>query len=76
MAPTSAASRPLSARRDPDVPLAVVMLPPASGTSKTYDQARRVFTALDVQPVSEPELDDWAEDIAQSIVGAASGSLV
>jgi hypothetical protein len=52
------------------------MLPPASGTSKTYDQARRVFTALDVQPVSEPELDDWAEDIAQSIVGAASGSLV
>jgi hypothetical protein len=53
--------------RDPDVPLAVVMLPPASGTSKTYDQARHVFEAIQARPVSEPELDEWAAEVAESI---------
>jgi hypothetical protein len=58
-------------RSHPELPLAVVMLPPASGTSKTYEQARKVFSALDAEPVETPELDEWAADIAESFVRAA-----
>jgi hypothetical protein len=55
-------------KRDAGVPLAVVMRPPASGTSKTYEQARHVFEALEARAVSQPELDDWAAEVAESLV--------
>lgn len=55
-------------KRDPETPLAVVMLPPVSGTSKTYDQARHVFQALEARAVNEAELDEWAAEVAESIV--------
>ena len=61
-------------KRDPAIPLAVVMRPPASGTSKTYDQARHVFGALKARPVSQPELDDWAAEVAESIIESTTGS--
>jgi hypothetical protein len=51
-----------------DLPLAVVMLPPARGTSKTFEQARRVFEALDARPVVENELTDWAGEVADSLI--------
>jgi hypothetical protein len=57
-------------KRDPDVPLAVVMMPPARGTSKTYEQARHVFEALEARAVSEPELDEWAAEVAESVVAS------
>jgi hypothetical protein len=57
-------------RRQPDVPIAVLMLPPVKGTSKTYGQAVHVFEELDARPVPEPELEDWAHDVARDVVGA------
>jgi len=47
-----------------ELPLAVVMLPPVKGTSKTYDQARHVFEKLQATPVSEAELPGWAREVA------------
>jgi hypothetical protein len=55
-------------KRDAGVPLAVVMRPPASGTSKTYEQARHVFEALEARAVSQPDLDNWAAEVAESFV--------
>jgi hypothetical protein len=50
------------------LPLAVVMLPPVSGASKTYDQARHVFDALDARTVPEDEIEAWATEVAASVV--------
>jgi hypothetical protein len=54
-------------KRDDTLPMAVVMLPPVKGTSKTYEQARHVFGALEARPVAEPELHDWAADVAREL---------
>jgi Protein of unknown function (DUF3037) len=56
--------------RVPDVPLAVIMLPPASGTSKAYDQARYVFDRLKARSVSEGEITQWAREIAATVVAS------
>jgi hypothetical protein len=58
-------------RHESAIPLAVVMLPPASGTSKTYEQARHVFEQLKARPVSEPELDEWADEVAKRLAAPA-----
>jgi hypothetical protein len=52
-------------KREPDLPLAVLMVPPFKWTSKTYDQARYVFEQLDAQPVPEEEIGEWAVDVAE-----------
>lgn len=54
---------------NPDLPLAVVMLPPKT-RSNAYDRALRVFDALDVEPVPEDQVDTWAPEAARAIVGA------
>jgi hypothetical protein len=54
-------------RSAPEVPLAVVMLPPVKGTSKTYEQARYVFERLDARPVPNDQIDEWATEVAAAV---------
>lgn len=55
--------------RDPELPLAVVMLPPVS-SSKIYDQARYVFEKLEARAVPEDDIPEWAAEVAESVVAA------
>jgi hypothetical protein len=59
--------------RHGSLPLAVLMVPPVRGTSKTYEQARHVFEHLDAQPIAEGEVEDWADHVA-SAVAASDGA--
>jgi DUF3037 family protein len=50
----------------PKLSLAVLMIPPSRGTSKTYDQARYVFDKLKARSVPEDEFRSWADEIAHA----------
>jgi hypothetical protein len=45
--------------------ISIITLPPKSH-SKTYDNARYVFSRLNADVVEESELSDWAHDVAQA----------
>jgi hypothetical protein len=49
-----------------DLEIAVVALPPRS-QSKTYDHAVNLFESLGADVVPEPEIDDWASDVAHEV---------
>lgn len=51
---------------NPELPLAVVMLPPKT-RSNAYDRALHVFDALEVEPVPEDQVDEWAPKAAQAV---------
>ena len=55
---------------NPDLRLAVVMLPPKT-RSNAYDRALQVFGALEVEPVPEDQLDEWAPEAARAIVDSS-----
>ena len=49
--------------KNPDLPVAIVALPPKRKT-KAFDRAQRIFGALDADLLGEDEVEDWAEDKA------------
>jgi hypothetical protein len=60
-------------KAQPDLDLAVVMLPPKT-RSNAYDRALYVFDALKVEAVPEGSLEDWAPRAAEVIVDKAAQS--
>jgi hypothetical protein len=58
--------------KTPQLDLAVLMVPPRGGTSKTYEQARHVFAELHVRPVVESDVPTWAEDVAHAVAAGRS----
>lgn len=53
----------------PNVPLGVVVLPPKTNV-KIFDRATHIFGGLNAEVVLEPHVDEWAERMASSVVGA------
>jgi Protein of unknown function (DUF3037) len=56
-----------------DLEIAVVALPPRS-QSKTYDHAVNLFESLGADVVPEPEIDDWASDVAHEVYPELRGA--
>lgn len=53
-------------RRDPSLPLGVVLLPPVDG-SKTYGQAVQTFESLDAPILTEGNLAEWASGVVERL---------
>jgi hypothetical protein len=52
---------------DKSLDLAVLVLPPKSAKSKTFDRAVHVFEGLKAEVVEEPEAESWAQEHAKRL---------
>lgn len=58
--------------KNPDLPIAIIALPPKTGTSKQFEHAVEVFRGLQAAVVVEEKVEGWASQVAERVaMGAA-----
>jgi hypothetical protein len=63
-------------KRTRDLDLTVLVAPPLSGTSRTYQQARHVFDRLGTRTVVTDDIDQWADEVAHALAGNGAGRML